>query len=215
MDFFYKPPLQRDDECKALDTNYVNCLMQKALNDKVANNICNLDSVLWFHLECPKWVQKYDHPIEFKRKFKEFFDYQYFQKQAVKHKGSVQYSDEGIHAPAGYIPHPEDVRKHEAFDEFFKKNAGTLNIDTPLSKFETTPAPEIPEEHQIIKKVDFTKLKSDEFGEPTSHQYWNKLIGAYRETVRDNLEKRRHFVGVARGEIQEDAPAAEESTDEE
>jgi hypothetical protein len=35
MDYFYAPPLQRDDECAALEDNYMNCLMQKALKDKV------------------------------------------------------------------------------------------------------------------------------------------------------------------------------------
>ena len=45
MDYFYKPPLQRTDECTKLEENYVNCLMQKALNDKVAGNKCVLNSV--------------------------------------------------------------------------------------------------------------------------------------------------------------------------
>ena len=56
MDLFYRPPLQRNDECEKLEENYMNCLYQKALNDKVYTNTCVLDSVLWFHLECPKWV---------------------------------------------------------------------------------------------------------------------------------------------------------------
>ena len=70
---FYKPPLQRLDECLILDENYMNCLMQKALKDNVMVNKCVLDSVLWFHLECPKHVAKYDDPLEFKRKFRNFF----------------------------------------------------------------------------------------------------------------------------------------------
>ena len=45
MDYFYKPPLQRTDECTALETNYINCLMQKALNDNTKKNYCKLDSV--------------------------------------------------------------------------------------------------------------------------------------------------------------------------
>ena len=47
--------------------------MQKALKDKVLVNRCVLDSVLWFHVECPRWVDKYDDPIEFKKKFRDFF----------------------------------------------------------------------------------------------------------------------------------------------
>ena len=35
MDFFYKPPIQRPDECAALEENYMNCLLQKSLKDRV------------------------------------------------------------------------------------------------------------------------------------------------------------------------------------
>ena len=31
-----------------------------------------MDSILWFHLECPKAAAKFDNPIEFKRKFRDF-----------------------------------------------------------------------------------------------------------------------------------------------
>ena len=73
MDIFYKPPMQRADECKALEENYMNCLMQKALKDKVLVNRCVLDSVLWFPLECPRAFGKFDDPVEFKKKFRDFF----------------------------------------------------------------------------------------------------------------------------------------------
>ena len=73
MDLFYKPPLQRHDECEALEENYMNCLLQKAMRDRVFNNRCVMDSILWFHLECPKNASKFDDPIEFKRKFRDFF----------------------------------------------------------------------------------------------------------------------------------------------
>ena len=54
MDFFYRPPIERADECEALETNYMNCLLQKSMKDRVFNNKCVMDSILWFHLECPK-----------------------------------------------------------------------------------------------------------------------------------------------------------------
>ena len=60
MNIFYKPPLQRGDECEALEDNYMNCLVQKALKDRVLTNKCVLDSILWFHLECPKAAAKFD-----------------------------------------------------------------------------------------------------------------------------------------------------------
>ena len=76
MDFFYKPPMQRVDECKALEENYVNCLMQKALKDHVLNNRCVMDSILWFHLECPRQAATFDDPNSFKLKFRDFFAHQ-------------------------------------------------------------------------------------------------------------------------------------------
>jgi len=76
MNIFYVPPLERPDECKALEENYMNCLMQKAMKDKVFTNRCVMDSLLWFHLECPKASSKFDDPVEFKRKWRNFFAYQ-------------------------------------------------------------------------------------------------------------------------------------------
>ena len=73
MDMFYKPPMQRKVECDSLETNYINCLMQKSLKDKVLTNRCVLDSVLWFHLECPRAASKFDDPVEFKKKFRDYF----------------------------------------------------------------------------------------------------------------------------------------------
>ena len=76
MDFFYKPPIQRPDECAVLEENYINCLMQKALKDRVTNNKCVMDSILWFHLECPQAAAVFDDPGAFKLKFRDFFAHQ-------------------------------------------------------------------------------------------------------------------------------------------
>lgn len=73
MDFFYKPPMQRPDECKALEDNYMNCMVQKSLKDRVMTNRCVMDSILWFHLECPKAAQAFDDPNTFKLKFRDYF----------------------------------------------------------------------------------------------------------------------------------------------
>ena len=73
MDTFYKPPMQRQVECASLEDNYMNCLFQKALTDKVLVNRCVLDSILWFHLECPRAAAKFDDPLEFRKKFRDFF----------------------------------------------------------------------------------------------------------------------------------------------
>lgn len=73
MDFFYKPNAARPDECRALEENYTNCLLQKSLKDRVMNNKCVMDSILWFHLECPKQAAAFDDPDTFKLKFRDFF----------------------------------------------------------------------------------------------------------------------------------------------
>ena len=36
-------------------------------------NKCNLDSVLWFPIECPRAFGKFDDPNEFKRKWRDYF----------------------------------------------------------------------------------------------------------------------------------------------
>ncbi len=46
----------------------MNCIYQKAISDNVYNNKCVLNNVLWFHLECPKWADYWDHPEYFKTK---------------------------------------------------------------------------------------------------------------------------------------------------
>ena len=84
MDFFYKPPMQRPDECEALEENYINCLVQKSLKDRVFTNKCVMDSILWFHLECPRHAQAFDDPSTFKLKFRDFFAHQ-------KHDAQILY----------------------------------------------------------------------------------------------------------------------------
>ena len=54
----------------------MNCLLQKAMKDRVFTNRCILDSVLWFHLECPKWVEKFDDEAKFRAKVRDFFAFQ-------------------------------------------------------------------------------------------------------------------------------------------
>ena len=83
MDFFYRPPSQRKDECDALEENYINCLMQKAIKDRVVTNKCVMDSILWFHMECPKRVAEFDHPDTFKMKFRDFFGQQKMDAQII------------------------------------------------------------------------------------------------------------------------------------
>ena len=126
MDLFYKPPLQRPDECRSLEENYMNCLMQKAMRDRVLTNRCVMDSILWFHLECPKAAAKFDDPIEFKRKFRDFFA---DTRSAAENITAV--SDEGrrIRDEYNHVSYPEDVREHKEyrlFQDTFKEFSPVL-----------------------------------------------------------------------------------------
>ena len=105
MDQFYKPPLQRPDECKVLEDNYLNCLLQKALKDRVTTNKCVMDSIIWFHLECPKAAAMFDDKFEFKRKFREFFA---LQKSYLQH---IEHDDERrrVKDEFNHIAYPEDI----------------------------------------------------------------------------------------------------------
>ena len=84
MDFFYKPPVQRADECQELEKNYMTCLLQKALKDRVFNNRCNMDSILWYHLECPQSSAEFDEPDTFKLKFRDLFAAQKFDREIME-----------------------------------------------------------------------------------------------------------------------------------
>lgn len=120
MDLFYKAPLQRRDECKALQENYMNCLLQKALKDKVMNNRCKLDSVLWFHLECPLDADKFSDPISFKRMWRNFFAEQ---KATIEMLMKESPDEKRVREAYDHIPYPEDARENvqvRAFPDEFK-----------------------------------------------------------------------------------------------
>ena len=103
MDYFYVPPNQRPQECQKLDENYMNCLVQKAMKDRVFTNKCVLDSVLWFHLECPSWAEKYDDPAQFRAKVRDFFAWQNREANIVLTRTDEQKA-------AQYTTSPDDVR---------------------------------------------------------------------------------------------------------
>ena len=37
-------------------------MLQKAVKDRVPINSCNLEYVLWYHIECPEYAKKFDDP---------------------------------------------------------------------------------------------------------------------------------------------------------
>ena len=121
MDLFYKPPQQRPDECAALEENYMNCLLQKAMRDRVFNNRCVMDSILWFHLECPKAAAKFDDPVQFKRKFRDFFAET---RTAAENVTGQTDETRRIREEYYHVAYPEDVRErkeYRLFRETFKE----------------------------------------------------------------------------------------------
>jgi hypothetical protein len=135
MDLFYKPPLERPDECASLEENYLNCMFQKALRDRVVNERCVMDSILWFHLECPKAVAKFDDPIMFKRKVRDFIAEA---KTAMEAMTETTDEIERVRNEYDYISYPEDVKEHKElrqFNEVFDKYSPVVHPD-PEDDFE-------------------------------------------------------------------------------
>ena len=160
MDLFYKPPLQRDDECGALEENYMNCLLQKAMRDNVLTNRCVLDSVLWFHLECPKAVAKFDDPIEFKRKFRDFLAEQ---RTAVENIRNHTEENRRIKQEFSHIKYPEDLKEHKElrqYKEVFKQYMPERELNEDFETEELT---------EFDQEID---LKEAEYGTRPS---WAKV----------------------------------------
>ena len=126
----------RKDECKALEENYMNCMLQKVLKDKVLNNRCRLDSVLWFHLECPLDVAKFDDPIHLKRKWRNFFA----ETKATAELLMVENDEEKrMRSEYGHIPYPEDAKEKvsvRAFPDEFKHLSPLLHDDLDIDEDE-------------------------------------------------------------------------------
>lgn len=93
----------------------MNCLFQKALRDKVLNNRCNMDSILWFHLECPKHVSKFDEPLEFKRKVAN-----YLAEVRTYREAMITESDESrrLDDQYNFTAYPEDIREHKELRQY-------------------------------------------------------------------------------------------------
>ena len=130
MDLFYKPPLQRPDECAALEENYMNCLLQKSMRDRVLTNRCVMDSILWFHLECPKAVAKFDDPNEFKRKFRDFFA---DTRTAAENATALSDDAKRVRDEYNHVSYPEDIRErkeYRLFQDTFKEYSPILKPET-------------------------------------------------------------------------------------
>ena len=65
-----------------------------------------MDSILWFHLECPKQAGTFDNPLEFKRKFRDFFAELRTGIEAVQHETD---EDKRVRGRYGHNFYPEEV----------------------------------------------------------------------------------------------------------
>lgn len=130
MDLFYKPPMERPDECAALEENYMNCLFQKAFRDRVINNRCVMDSILWFHLECPKAASKFDDPNAFKRKVRDFISEA---KTAMEASVISDEATDRVEQEYAYMAYPEDIKPHKElrqFQDVFDQYSPVIKPDT-------------------------------------------------------------------------------------
>ena len=87
-------------------------------------NRCVLDSVLWFHIECPKAASAFDDPLEFKRKWRDFFSQNKSLADTYKAYADTPVKDK-IQEMYGYkSSYPEDMKinkKVAKFEEEFRK----------------------------------------------------------------------------------------------
>ena len=74
-----------------------------------------MDSILWFHLECPRHAQAFDDPGTFKLKFRDFFAQQ-------KHDARLVYelpeTLEKLQEEYGGYRAPDDIKYKGAVKEF-------------------------------------------------------------------------------------------------
>lgn len=63
---------------------------------------------MWFHLECPRAAAKFDNPLEFKRKFRDFFAEQ---RTAVENVKNISADGQKIKDEYDLMRYPEDVKE--------------------------------------------------------------------------------------------------------
>ena len=147
-------------------------------------NRCVLDSVLWFHLECPKRASQFDDPLEFKRKWRDFFSQNKSIAEAFKSQSKTQRKMQKMY---GYqSSYPEDfqvntkVKKFE--DEFEKYNPNlTLLADDEEEGPENPLDAEIPLKDAVygkkIERLQMNPIKLTDSNVGMGNVFDNKAAG--------------------------------------
>jgi hypothetical protein len=104
--------------------------------------MCDLESVLWFHLECPDYVKKFDEPLEksyLKRQIYNLMLVPYVNSRIISHQLRREQVDQtDFKRKDSTVEYPEEIRYKEKnayktitenknlFDEYFR---GQEDID--------------------------------------------------------------------------------------
>lgn len=129
-DIFYVPPQQKRGECRYLERNYLACILQKAMKDRISQPICDMQGVLYFHLECPNYVEKFDGPeakAYIKRSIFSMLLLPYIYGKTNQNARKVNHFSKILHESQlrkyAHIPYPEEYKS--TFD--YDKNADLNN----------------------------------------------------------------------------------------
>lgn len=116
-----------------------------------------MDSILWFHLECPKAASKFDNPIEFKRKFRDFFAET---RTALENINYLEPDQQRVKDQYNFIAYPEDVKEHKEFRQFkesFDQYSPVLRPDSE-DDYENEDLDEVFDAEIDIKETAYGKL---------------------------------------------------------
>ena len=133
-----------------------------------------MDSILWFHLECPKDAAKFDDPIEFKRKWRNFF-------AATKATAEMLMVEDDEakrqRKEFGHMQYPEDVKEHVSMRQFpdeFKHLSPAMHPE-PADQFDEEEDSPYTEEIPIKKRDYGKKLPGYEFEGEDNEIYTQKF----------------------------------------
>lgn len=151
-DIFYVPPTQNSVECRYLEKNYISCIMQKAMKDRLTNPICDLQGVIFFHIECPSYLEKFDGPEArsyIKRQMFSMLMLPYLQSKITsshlnfmmmnrvedkfakfKHIKYPEEIDTQFNYEKSDVSNPDLYKRHQ---EFYTYNSNFMNMNVPIT----------------------------------------------------------------------------------